>query len=76
MSRVKYANKVFRLVKPMTVNFNGIPEPLTFKLGEEFHIVADVLYMNGFPLAAPFQQPIINWIESNPRLFVDDTRKF
>lgn len=34
MSKVKYANKVFRLVKPMTVNFPGIPEPLTFKLGE------------------------------------------
>lgn len=76
MSKVKYSNKVFRLVKPMEVSFNGIPEPLKFKLGEEFHIVADVLYMNGFPLAAAFQRPIINWIESNPRLFVDDTRQF
>ena len=76
MSRVKYSNKVFRLVKPMTINFKGIPEPLVFKLGEEFHIVADVLYMNGFPLPAPFQKPIIDWIEGNPRLFVDDTRQF
>ena len=76
MSKVKYANKVFRLRKAMEVSFPNIPQPLQFKLGEEFHIVADVLYMNGFPLAAPFQQPIINWIESNPRLFVDDTRQF
>jgi hypothetical protein len=76
MSKIKYANKVFRLKKPMTVTFKGIPEPLNFKLGEEFHIVMDVLYMNGLLLPAPFQQPIINWIESNPRLFVDDTRKF
>jgi hypothetical protein len=76
MSRVKYVNRVFRLVKPMEVSFKGIPEPLKFKLGEEFHIVADVLYMNGFPLPAMFQNPIINWIESNPKLFVDDTRQF
>jgi len=76
MSKVKYSNKVFRLVKPMSVKFPGIPEALVFKLGEEFHIVADVLYMNGFPLPGPFQKPIIDWIETNPRLFVDDTRKF
>jgi len=76
MSRVKYVNKVFRLLKVIEVSFKGIPEPLKFKSGEEFHIVADVLYMNGFPLPAMFQAPIINWIESNPRLFIDDTRKF
>ncbi len=76
MSKVKYANKVFRLRKPMEVKFNGIPEPLKFKLGEEFHIVMDVLYMNGMLLPAAFQVPIINWIETNPNLFVDDTRQF
>lgn len=72
--KVKYNNKVFRLRKPMKVSFPGIPEPLDFKIGEEFHIVADVLYMNGFPLDAPFQYPLIDWIEKNPKLFVDDTR--
>jgi len=76
MSRVKYSNKVFRLKKAMEVNFPNIPQPLQFKIGEEFHIVADVLYMNGFPLSAAFQMPIINWIEANPNLFVDDTRIF
>lgn len=76
MSKIKYTDKVFRLVKPMSVKFPGIPEPLVFQLGEEFHIVMDVLYMRGFKLDVPFQKPIINWIESNPRLFVDDTRKF
>ena len=75
MSKVKYANKVFRLRKPMEVKFNTIPEPLKFKLGEEFHIVMDVLYMNGMLLAAPFQVAIINCIESNPNLFVEDTRQ-
>jgi hypothetical protein len=76
MKNIKYVNKVFRLKKPMVVNLNGIPEPLTFKLGEEFHIVTDVLYMSGMLLPPPFQGPIINWIESNPNLFVDDTREF
>lgn len=76
MSKIKYANKVFRLKKPMEVNFNGIPEPLKFKLGEEFHIVMDVLYMNGMLLAPAFQKPLIDWIEANPNLFVDDTRQF
>ena len=46
MSRVKYSNKVFRLRKAMEVNLNGVPQPLQFTLGEEFHIVADVLYIH------------------------------
>ena len=74
MSRVKYSNKVFRLRKAMEVNLNGVPQPLQFTLGEEFHIVADVLYMQGFRVM--FQKPIIDWIEANPNLFVDDTRNF
>jgi hypothetical protein len=76
MNKIKYVNKVFRLKKPMVIKLNGIPEPLSFKLGEEFHIVTDVLYMNGMLLPPAFQGPIINWIESNPKLFVDDTRDF
>jgi hypothetical protein len=74
MSRVKYSNKVFRLKKAMEVNLKGVPQTLQFTLGEEFHIVADVLYMKGF--RAMFQKPIIDWIEANPNLFVDDTRNF
>lgn len=74
MSRVKYANKVFRLKKPMEVNLKGVPQPLQFKLGEEFHIVADVLYRQGH--LSMIQKPIIDWIEANPTLFVDDTRQF
>lgn len=74
MSRVKYSNKVFRLKKAMEVNLKGVPQPLQFIIGEEFHIVADVLYMRGF--RAMFQKPIIDWIEANPNLFVDDTRNF
>ena len=74
MSRVKYSNKVFRLKKAMVVTLKDVPQPLPFALGEEFHIVADVLYMRGF--RAMFQKPIIDWIEANPKLFVDDTRQF
>ena len=47
---------------------------LQFKLGEEFHIVADVLYRQGH--LSMIQKPIIDWIEANPTLFVDDTRQF
>ena len=76
MSKVKYVNKVFRLRKPMTLTVPGVNDPMNFKMGEEFHIVMDVLYMNGFPIPAPLQGPIIRWIETNPMLFVDDTRNF
>jgi hypothetical protein len=74
MSKVKYANKVFRLKKAMVVNLKGVPQPMEFKIGEEFHIVMDVLYRNGY--LAAFQKPLIDWIEANPTLFVDDTRQF
>lgn len=74
MSKVKYANKVWRLRKAMDVNLKGVPQTLQFKIGEEFHVVADVLYMRGQP--SMIQKPIIDWIEANPTLFVDDTRQF
>lgn len=74
MSKIKYANKVFRLKKPMVVNLKGVPQPMEFKIGEEFHIVMDVLYMRGHQ--SMIQKPLIDWIEANPNLFVDDTRNF
>ena len=74
MSRVKYSNKVFRLTKPMEINLKGVPQTLQFKLGEEFHMVADVLYIRG--VMSMIQKPIIDWIEANPNLFIDDTRNF
>ena len=76
MAKVKYVNKVFRLKKPMEISLRNIPEALKFKLGEEFHIVLDVLYMNGHPLPRMFQTSLISWIESNQNLFLDDTRQF
>jgi hypothetical protein len=76
MGKIIYANKVFRLIKPIDLSLTGVPEVMKFKKGEEFHIVMDVLYMNGFPLPTMFQAPLINWIVSNPKLFVDDTRNF
>lgn len=42
---------------------------LPFKANDEFHIVMDVVYMNGFPLPMEFQPIIINWIQDNGKLF-------
>ena len=76
MANAKISNKVFRLKRAGTFNLPGIPDPLTFDNGEEFHIVGDVLYRKGFPVPAGFQGPIINWIVNNQILFVEDTRNF
>lgn len=76
MSKVKYTNKVFRLKYAEAVKLAGLPEALNFKSGEEFHIVADVVYMNGFILPPGMQSVVFNWIDSNQNKFVDDTRQF
>ncbi len=75
MTKVKIKNKVFRLkhkkeVKPPN---GGL---LMFKAGSEFHIVADVLYMSGYPIAPGLQTFLINWVLNNKILFVEDTRIF
>ena len=49
---------------------------LNFESGQEFHIVADVLYMNGILLIPGLQKLLINWILNNKNLFVEDTRIF
>lgn len=74
--RAKYSNKVLRLKHGETVQLKGIPQSVTFRNGEEFHIVHDVVYMQGHPLEAGWQKPVIDWIEANPQKFVDDTRIF
>jgi len=76
MGKVQTINKVFRLKRGGKFNIPGLRDELEFINGQEFHIVLDVLYMNGFPLPMAMQTPIINWIFNNKFLFVEDTRNF
>ena len=76
MAKRSIADRVFRLKISETVRLNGIPQDMEFKSGEEFHIVADVVYMRGFPLPAGMQTPVKNWILKNEVKFIDDTRIF
>ena len=62
-------NKVYRLRRPHT-----LMKDMTFKGGEEFHIVTDVVYMQGAMLPPEMQPMFYNWITKNPQLFIDDTR--
>lgn len=64
-------NKVYRLKNPIEIEHG-----LTFKGGEEFHIVSDVVYMQGHLVPPNLQIFMYNWIIKNPRLFIDDTRQF
>jgi len=64
-------NKVYRLKQPFTL-MDGID----FKGGEEFHIVTDVVYMQGAMIPPEMQELFYIWITKNPKLFVDDTRIF
>ena len=58
------ANKILVLKQDSKLQ-NG----LEFKAGTEFHIVMDVVYMEGFPLPMGVQSTIINWLSNNPKLF-------
>jgi len=51
-------------------------EGMNFKSGDEFHIVNDVVYMQGAMLPPEMQDMFYNWITKNPALFIDDTRNF
>lgn len=64
-------NKVYRLKHP-----HKLAKDLEFKGGEEFHIVMDVVYMQGAMLPPEMQSMFYNWLTKNPKLFVDDTRQF
>ena len=76
MSRVNIENRVYRLKHGKKTNIPGINEAFDFKDGQEFHIVADVVYMGGFPLPGGMQKPFIGWVLNNKNLFVEDTRHF
>ena len=75
MGLVKYPNNVFRLKHGGDYEIPKLGK-MTFNNGQEFHIVADVLYMSGHPVPGNLQIPLISWIEDNSTLFVRDTRNF
>jgi hypothetical protein len=75
MANVKISNIVYRLKHNNTLDLPN-SQPMIFKGGEEFHIVADVIYMGGYPVPRGLQNFLINWVTSNPSLFVQDTRIF
>ena len=53
------------------------PDPtLILKKGQEFEIVTDVVYMNGFPVPMDMQRMFYTWITQNQNLFSDDTRQW
>jgi hypothetical protein len=63
--------RVFKL------NQDAVPRPdFDFKKGQEFEIVTDVVYMNGFPLPIDMQRMFYTWITQNQNLFSDDTRQW
>ncbi len=64
-------NKVFRLLKAVTLK-NGVKLPEK----QELEVVMDVVYMEGYPIPPNMQALILNWIKTNPSLFVDVTRKW
>lgn len=49
----------------------SIQEGMDFPRGTEFHIVMDVVYMQGFPVQTGLQGVIKNWILNNPKLFTE-----
>ena len=76
MSRVNIENRVYRLKHGKKTIVPGIKEEFDFQNGQEFHIVADVIYMGGFPLPPNMQKTFIEWVLNNKQLFIEDTRHF
>ena len=52
-----------------------LPGGFKFPKGTEFETLNKVVYMQGMPVAMNAQMVLLNWIEDNPGLFSDDTRR-
>ena len=65
------SNKLFILKENKDLG-NG----LGFQEGQEFHIVSDVVYMQGMPITMDMQKFMYKWITENEKLFRLDSRSF
>ena len=64
-------NGVFILKQDATVTTD-----MSFPKGQEFEMIAGVIYMGGFPLQTNLQSLVKNWMDNNQNLFLNDTRNF
>ena len=64
-------NGVFRLTTDSIVM-----DGMSFKAGQEFEVIAGVVYMGGFPLQLNLQVLIKDWMSKNISILVNDTRNF
>jgi hypothetical protein len=64
-------NYVYTLQSPQKVG------ELEFKQGQEFNIINEVVYMEGFPLPLGWQAMVLKWIRDNQKtLFVVMNRNY
>lgn len=47
-----------------------------FKKNQEFHIIRDVVYIGGHPAQFSTQGVLLEWIKTNPMLFILETRHY
>jgi hypothetical protein len=47
-----------------------------FKKNQEFHVINDVVYIDGHPASFSTQRILLEWIKTNPMLFMLETRHF
>jgi hypothetical protein len=72
----KIGDKVYRLKHGQELELPNYKNTIKFSNGEEFHVINNVLYMRGVPVAPHLHDSILNWILDNPLLFINDTRQF
>lgn len=74
MANVKINQKILILKKDAEIN-----KDLKFTIGTEFEIVADVVYIKGFPLPPAMQPLFYDWLVANmdnTAMFKEDFRRF
>jgi len=64
-------NKVYKLKEDATLT-----KELVFKRFQEFEVVNDVVYMNGFMLPPDLQPLFYKWLTENENLFTDATKNW
>jgi len=72
MSKVKINDCVFRLNQNHQLKIGT--DIINLETNQEFHIVSDVVYMNGYPIPYAMQRFFIDWILNNKELFNLDNR--